>query len=279
MKKILAVFLAVLACLSLGVLPAAADCWNWSISEQNLSVTLTGHTPDTAETVSVPAWYTPSSQSARDAIQTVISVLKASAFTGRPGAAALIQTYESTGRLPVSVIGDHVFENHKSMKQVSLPESVFSIGEYAFLNCYNLEKVNIPQGVTLIRDGTFASCNRLRNIALPSGLTSIGKSAFESCTALNDLIIPSSVTEIGYAAFSGCAALQALRLENGLEQIGDFAFYGCSGLQWVSIPKSVSYISDSAFSGCHPVIYTMNSYVIDYANSHGLTWQFSERTW
>jgi hypothetical protein len=280
MKKILVLFLVVLIGVSLYAAPVAADCWSWSVSEDTLAVTLKSHTPNTATSVTVPEWYYPSDQETRDAIQAVVDVQKAEALlgSGRPGVMALVNTFESTGGLPVLAIGEHAFDNYTNLKQISLPESVVSIGEYAFWRCYALESFNIPRGVTSISYATFASCSGLRDVTLPFGLTSIGPSAFEGCIELNNIDIPATVTEICHAAFSGCAALQYLNPAEGLQYIDEYAFYECDGLQWVYIPKSVTYIGENAFYGCYPIIYTMNNYAIDYANKHGLTWQYFERT-
>jgi|WetSurMetagenome_2_1015567.scaffolds.fasta_scaffold14942_6 hypothetical protein len=270
MRKILALFLVVIVGAPLCATPAAADCWDWSIDETTLAVTLKSHTPDTVESVTVPDWYYPSNQSTRDTIQAAVDILKVNSMFGATGSMAVVNVFESTGGLPVSAIGDRVFEHYTNLAQVTLPESVTSIGEYAFWHCYALESFVVPQGVTSINEATFASCVGLRDITLPSGLTSIGTSAFESCTAMETVDIPDAVTEIGYAAFSGCAAMQNLTLPVSLQLIGDYAFYECDSLEWVNISDSVTYIGGSAFYGCDPVIWSTNGYVIDYAIDHGL---------
>lgn len=270
MRKILALLLVVMLGALLCATPAAADCWDWSIDETTLAVTLKSHTPDTVESVTVPDLYYPSSQSARDAIQAAVDILKVNSMFGATGSMAVVNLYESYGCLPVVAIGDRVFDHYTYLAQVSLPESVTSIGEYAFWHCYALESFVVPQGVTSIREATFASCVGLRDITLPHGLASIGRSAFESCTALEAISIPPTVTEIGYAAFSGCAAMRNLTLPEGLQSIGDYAFYECDSLEWVSIPDSVTSIGENAFYGCNPVVWSTNGYVIDYARDHGL---------
>lgn len=270
MKKLLILLITIVASITLFISLAVADCWDWSISETTLAVTLKGHTPNTAENVTVPDWYYPSNQSTRDAIQAVINALRTSALFGQAGYMAVVNAYESTGGLPVTAIGEYAFDDHANLKYIYLPESVNNIGAYAFFNCYALELIDIPQGVSSINEGTFASCNRLWDVTLPYGLTSIGKSAFESCLTLESIYIPDTVTDIGYAAFSGCNSLQSLRLEEGLQSISDYAFYVCDHLEWIQIPNSVTYIGDSAFYGSNPVVYTSNDYVINFARNHGL---------
>ncbi len=270
MKKMLRLFLAVFIVAALYTPPAAADCWNWSIDETTLAVTLTGHTPDTAQSVTVPDWYYPSGQTARDAIQAAVDSLKGNSLLGAAGSMAIVAAYESTGGLPVLAIGDNVFSHYTYLSRIDLPETITAIGAYAFWHCYALESFAVPQNVTSISEGTFASCVSLWDITLPYGLAGIGRSAFESCTALETIFIPETVTDIGFAAFSGCSSLRGLVLPDGLQSIGDYAFYECDSLEWIVIPGTVTSIGDNAFYGCQPDIRTTNAYAIQYAKDHGL---------
>ena len=70
------------------------------------------------------------------------------------------------------------FINCSNLKQVELPNELFSIGERAFSMCSNLEQINLPRSLKYINEGAFSSCTRLTNIEMPIELEYVGKYAF-----------------------------------------------------------------------------------------------------
>ena len=104
------------------------------------------------------------------------------------------------GKEVIAIRGD-VFKNVKSIKKVSLPESITEIRGGAFENCKNLEYINIPPKITEIHGSTFEGCIKLDNVVIPEGVTRIGGSAFRECVSLENVTIPKSVNEIGSSAF------------------------------------------------------------------------------
>ncbi len=251
MKRLVSVVLAVLLCMALPVSGAAAGSWSFSFSlSPAFQVTVTGYSDNTAETLGIPSRYYPDGRTK----QAILDVLNAASLVGRVGASAMAQAVASGEGLPVTAIGSHAFDNFTNLSFAFIPDGVTSIGDYAFFRCYALETVNIPQGVTTIGFGAFASCSNLRDITLPDSLTTIGQSAFEACHYnLTQMDIPPSVTTIEYAAFSGCRAME-----------------------WIRIPDSVQFIGEYAFYDCQAVMYTQNQYAIDYAERHGIAWQYSD---
>ena len=108
--------------------------------------------------------------------------------------------------------------------------SVKEIGEYAFYGCRSLKTVTIPESVTSIGSAAFINCFSLGSVTIPKGVTGIGRSAFSNCSSLASVTIPESVTGIGDSAFSNCSNLGSVTIPEGVAEIGDDAFGGCTGL-------------------------------------------------
>ena len=106
------------------------------------------------------------------------------------GNAASVEIPSKVGSYKVTAIGAEAFWQNKTMKSVTIPETVTSVGEAAFNECTALTKV-----------------------VLPSSVKTVGASAFWYCTGLKKIVIPESVTSIGTDAFKGCDALTAYTIE------------------------------------------------------------------
>ena len=150
----------------------------------------------------------------------------------------------------VTAIGDHAFQECRSLTNIVLPDSVTAIGGWAFMYCRSLTSIIIPDSVTAIGTRAFDGCSSLTSIVLPDSITTIGASAFNGCRSLMSIVIPDSVTAIGDHAFYGCGSLTSIVLPDSVTTIGYDAFYGCRSLTSIVIPDSVTAIGDSAFSDC-----------------------------
>ena len=190
------------------------------------------------------------------------------------------------------VICDKAFSNvdvfsyyNKSLKEITIPNSVTSIGDYAFFCCRSLKEINIPKSVTSIGEWAFLKCESLKEITIPNSVTSIGKLAFAGCKSLKEIIIPNSVTNIGGNPFLGCRDLKSIIclskhfvlcddvlysadmttiiayigransfiIPNSVTSIGDYAFAGCESLKEINIPNSITSIGNEAFSYCKSI--------------------------
>ena len=108
----------------------------------------------------------------------------------------------------VTKIGESAFdseENEESkgayLRNVILPEGIYSIGDAAFSNCKRLQNITLPDSITNIGQSAFACCYRLESIKIPRGVTRIQDNTFEGCIKLKNAKIPKSVKEIGSSAF------------------------------------------------------------------------------
>ena len=80
-----------------------------------------------------------------------------------------------------------VFRYNKSLKYLTLLDSVKSIGANAFYDCESITSVTLGNGVTSIGDRAFQECSALKSIIIPASVTSIGAYAFKGCTSLRDI--------------------------------------------------------------------------------------------
>lgn len=120
---------------------------------------------------------------------------------------------------PVTRIERSAFQNNKTIKSISIPESVTEIGAYAFNSCAALTSVALNANITEISEYTFQKCKELTDITIPDSVTVIGKCAFIDCEKLSDLEIPDSVKAIRPAAFARCGAYRDV---SNLYYIGDW---------------------------------------------------------
>ena len=72
----------------------------------------------------------------------------------------------------VDDIGDRVFEQDYSLRNVRLPENSPRLGEGIFSYCQSLDNVKIPNLIILPKN-TFEYCHSLKNVSLPDGLAII----------------------------------------------------------------------------------------------------------
>ncbi|MGN0622277.1 MAG: leucine-rich repeat domain-containing protein [Porcipelethomonas sp.] len=124
---------------------------------------------------------------------------------------------------PVTEIRENAFFRCKTLKSITVPESVRRIGHHAFYHCEKLEAAEISAAITDIEDGVFYGCCALSYISLPDSVQRINQYAFYGCENLTDAEPPVS-----------------------LSWIDEYAFYG-SKLNRSSF-SNVSYVSENAFS-------------------------------
>lgn len=152
--------------------------------------------------------------------------------------------YEGSSFYPAP--GWSKYEIHKLIVE----NGVTSIGTYAFRDCKSLKSVTLPDSIADIRAWAFIGCSSLEEIAIPNSVTSIEEWAFSECTSLKSVVLPGSLSHIGSFAFSGCTSLSSVIIPDGVTSIYEAAFRNCTSLTSIDIPKSVNSIYKNAFSGC-----------------------------
>ncbi len=138
----------------------------------------------------------------------------------------------------------------RTIKSVTIPDSVTSIGESAFIDCSRLTSVTIPNSVTRIGYEAFRACSGLTSIDIPDSVTSIAGRTFEGCSNLASVTIGSNVTSIGKAAFSWCSKLSSIKIGESVTIIGESAFSYCRSLKSIIIPNNIITVGNAAFSNC-----------------------------
>lgn len=150
----------------------------------------------------------------------------------------------------VTAIGDYAFQSCKTVKSITLPESITKIGHFAFSYCEGITTIELRAAVTEIGASAFSYANHLQSITIPEGVTTINTTAFLSCSVLSDLTLPSTLQTIGSEAFSYCYALTELDLPASLTRIGSKAFYNATGIKTVHLGPQITQIGYAAFKGC-----------------------------
>ena len=89
------------------------------------------------------------------------------------------------------------------LKEIFLPESVYSINDGAFFRCMGLEMVMGGMNVQEIGSEAFRYCNSLPSIELSSSIMSIGRYAFADCTSLVEFkVVADTPPTLGENAFN-----------------------------------------------------------------------------
>ena len=147
-------------------------------------------------------------------------------------------------------LGPHAFAYCRSLKRITIPDSVTAIGEAAFEDCTALTEVALPKGLTNLGMRAFKGCRSLSSITIPDSVTAIGEAAFEDCTALTEVALPKGLTNLGMRAFKGCRSLSSITIPDSVAAIGKAAFEGCTALTEVVLPQGLTTLGEGAFGCC-----------------------------
>lgn len=172
------------------------------------------------------------------------------------------------GKKVIGIRGN-VFKNLKSLKKVTLPDTMEVIRGHAFDGDYSLVSINLPANLTYLGGGAFKNCYKLKDITLPESLTEIHGNTFED-TAIEYIEIPDTVIDIGGSAFKNCSYLKTVKLPNNITEIHGNTFENCVRLESIDIPDSVTRIGGHAFynnSNLSNVTFTENSKLEEIGSS------------
>jgi len=179
-------------------------------------------------------------------------------ITGYKGAGGSVTIPAQINGMPVTRIGQQVFQSHSSLTGVTIPDSVTSIGCWAFRDCTRLTSITIGNSVTDILEGAFRNCTSLTSITIPDSVTKIYGDyyyggVFEGCTSLASVTIGNSVISIGESAFADCTRLASVTIPDSVTDIGEGAFRNCASLNAITVDAG-----NSAYSSQDGVLYNNN---------------------
>ena len=151
---------------------------------------------------------------------------------------------------PVTEIAQNAFADNKTVKEITIPDSVTKIGQYAFARCTALKSAMIPNSTNIrVGNGVFSQCTALESVNLGATLKEIPAYGFEGCTSLKEITVYQAETVLG-SAFKDCTALESVTLPDSMKKICLRAFEGCTSLATVTVSVNVETIEEYAFYGC-----------------------------
>lgn len=151
----------------------------------------------------------------------------------------------------VTKIGDYAFDQWRTLREVSLPNTLTNISESAFAHCdYLTFKGNaLPESVNILGDSCFSECTSLVLNKFPSRVTVIPNYCFYNCWNLTGYMDLSNVTKIGSWAFSS-TKISSVTLSEELLKLPSECFRS-TNLVTITIPSKISEIPSSCFTGCN----------------------------
>lgn len=146
-------------------------------------------------------------------------------------------------------ISHRAFVNCKSIKSVTLPNTVVEIEGGAFKGCTSLSTVVLSNALSKIGYYAFANCTSLIQIELPSSLTELKDGAFENCTSLATIIVGDQIAYIGVNAFENTAySNTSTNWIDGVLYIDNYLINVLADQEKVIVKKEVKYVGVSAFA-------------------------------
>lgn len=122
-------------------------------------------------------------------------------------------TFE-VGYVEISGYAENVIPSHIEVPASINGLPVTEIGDYVFNGQTLLQEVILPDTITTIGRGAFGGCSRLKDIKLPDSLISIDTMAFAYCESLYDITIPKNVAGFSTYDFCDCTSLEKITVKN-----------------------------------------------------------------
>lgn len=182
-------------------------------------------------------------------------------------------------------IDSYTFEDDKTLKKVTIPNTVRNIEKNVLRNCVNLEEVYVPASTTDIGDNFVYACPKLKKIdiddnnptykdidgvcyskdekmliayppakdcteyIIPDTVEILG-SACLAGTNIKNIKLASNINKIETAALSNCTSLSSIIVDTEAFSYADTICSGCKNLTNVELNNKCKGIPSSAFSNC-----------------------------
>jgi hypothetical protein len=140
------------------------------------------------------------------------------------------------------------------LKEIDIPDTVYTVFDYTFKNCTSLEDVRLSKALIKVGQGAFENCTSLDYIYIPGNVGIIGSWSFKGCTNLYEAIMSNCVaTEIREGAFKNCSRLTMVHFPYNIRKLGDSAFYGI-GAEIFTIPATVTEVGPWCFARAYSLM-------------------------
>ena len=146
-------------------------------------------------------------------------------------------------------IDNAAFKDCKTLKSVTIPETVTLLNASCFYNCSALETVSIPKANDELRihGNPFRGTAWLKNKQATDPLVTLGQFVIDGSACTGSVTIPEGIERISPDAFSDNDNITDVSFPNTLVYMGDGAFMDCDGLKSLTIPGSLTEIPSHAF--------------------------------
>lgn len=167
--------------------------------------------------------------------------------------------YTTTDGNPVTLRAqcfDSTLKSHEQRDNkwvISFTGTLTTIGVYgsstgAFENCRTLKSITLPDSVTKMYKYTFYECNSLQSVELSDNLQFIGEMSFYNCKALTEITLPASITTIDKAVFYDCSNLSKVTsLATIPPSLGDELVFPAGVTIYVPESAIGAYVQDKAW--------------------------------
>ena len=165
---------------------------------------------------------------------------------------------------PVRTISENAFKGNKTIKELTIPDSITSLGQGVFSGCTALETITIGDGVMALPTVKYHGPNQMIFSGAEgyvdywnnTGIEYLyDKAIFYNCTSLKTVNFGRNLQTIGNLAFLDCKSLKEVTLPESVNTIGFHAFYRCSSLLKVTVKGNVLSIGKRAFGACPTLLY------------------------
>ena len=185
---------------------------------------------------------------------------------------SITNVYISQG---VTKIGSYAFWDHRNMKRIDIPNSVYCIDNHAFAGCSNLTSVSLSYWFRQLDSTAFVDCPKLERISvnetnhwfqsIDGVLYGPKKETISYKNQKKDVllrcpparytdgrvyVVSDNAIEIGDYSFMGCSGIGGVNIPDTVRYIGKQAFDGCTGLVHIELPSSVMSVDSYAFKDC-----------------------------